>query len=270
MVKRRRKKNVSAAERRIRALAPDAPTLTEAVREVIRELLKDVNCPPTDLADVAGKIGVREISYESFPGSGELHKIPDGYRIVCSTDQPRVRQRFTIAHELAHVLLERTGRNAPRAGEAVERVCDMLAAECLMPTSVFETRLSRRPRLDDVVELARIFETSITATAIRCAQLRPVCMFGVAGDRVIWGYEGIRPGAVKYLLDEVRDAVQAALAGQRPAAWVYFYADGYGEGYRRFEWIRSGADSAVFMLGRAANGSAGVGTDHRSWRPSRS
>lgn len=254
MVKRRRKKRVSAAERRIRALAPDAPTLEAAVREVIGQLLTGVVCPPTNLADVASKVGVQEISYERFPGSGELHKERDGYRIVCSADQPRSRQRFTIAHELAHVILERTGRNAPRSGDSVERVCDMLAAECLMPTSVFETRLSPVPRLSNVVELARVFETSITATAIRCAQLRRVCMFGVTGDRVIWGYEGIRPGAVEYLLDEVRDGVRAVLAGERPADRVYFYADGYGEGYRGFEGIRSGTDSAVFMLSPQKSG----------------
>ena len=213
-------------------------------------LLRGLVCPPTNLTDVASRVGVHEISYENFPGSGELHKERGGYRIVCSTAQPRSRQRFTIAHELAHVILERTGRNAPRVGDSVERVCDMLAAECLMPTSVFEARLALAPRLRDVAELARIFETSITATAIRCAQLRPVCMFGVTGGRVTWGYKGIRPGAVGYLLDEVRDAVRAAMAGKQPADRVYFYADGHGEGYRRFEWIRSGTDSAVFMLVR--------------------
>ncbi len=258
MVKKRKKKNISAAERRIRALAPDAPTLVEAVREVIGKLLRGVVCPPTNLADVASRVGVREISYESFPGSGELHKERDGYRIVCSVDQPHSRQRFTIAHELAHVILERTGRNAPRIGDSVERVCDMLAAECLMPTSVFRARLAVAPGLGDVAELARIFETSITATAIRCAQLRPLCIFGVTGERVTWGYDGIRPGAVEFLLDEVRDAVRTVMAGKQPADRVYFYANGYREGYRRFEWMRSGADSAVFMLRRQESGRQGL------------
>ena len=259
MVKRRTRGGGSAAERRIRALAPSAATLADAVREVVAELVQGVTCPPTDLSEVANRMDVREISYESFPGSGELHKDGDGYRIICSVDQPRSRQRFTIAHELAHVILERTGRNAPRAGDSVERVCDMVAAECLMPTAVFGERLSAVPQLDEVMELARIFDTSITATAIRCAQLRRVCVFGVSGQRVIWGYGGVRPGAVDYLLDEVRDAVRAAMAGKRPAKRVYFYADGYREGYRRFEWIRSGEDSGVFMLGRQESGRDGSG-----------
>ena len=250
MVKKRTKTPFGAAERRIRALAPDAPALSEAVEHVIAELLEDVACPPTDLVAIGRKIGVLEISYESFPGSGELHKERNGYRIVCSSDQSRSRQRFTVAHELAHVILERTGRNAPRSGKSVERVCDMLAAECLMPASPFTAQLPTQLTLSAVANLARTFETSITATAIRCAQFRPVCIFGVTGDRVVWGYGGIRPGAVMYLLDQVRDSVQSVMAGEQPPQeHVYFYSEGYRGGYRRFDWIRSGTNSAVFMLG---------------------
>ena len=248
MVKRRTKTSTSAAERRIRALAPGAPTLGEAVKHVIAELMRGVTCPPTDLIDMGRKLGVQKISYESFPGSGELHKEKGGYRIVCSSDQPSSRQRFTVAHELAHVILESTGKNAPRAGSSVERVCDILAAECLMPTSVFEARLPATLTRSDIANLARTFDTSITATAIRCAQFRPVCVFGVTGDRVTWGYGGIRRGAVMYLLDEVRDGVRAVMAGEQPQEQVYFYANGYRTGYRRFDWLRSGTDSAVFML----------------------
>ena len=250
MVKKRSKTSMSAAERRIRELAPEASTVRGAVKHVIAELLQGVVSPPTDLDEVGRRIGVQEICYESFSGSGELHKEKGGYRIVCSLDQPRTRQRFTVAHELAHVILERTGRNAPRAGSSVERVCDMLAAECLMPTSTFDVQLPAVPTLSDVANLARTFETSITATAIRCAQLRPICIFGVTGDRVTWGYGGIRPGAVMYLLDQVRDAVSAVMAGEQPREQVYFYGNGCRGGFRRFRWLRSGTDSAVFMLSR--------------------
>lgn len=250
MVNKRTKTGMTAAERRIRALAPQAPTLGEAVQQVIAELIQGITCPPIDLDEVGRRIGVREISYESFPGSGELHKEAGGYRIVCSVDQPHTRRRFTIAHELAHVILERTGRNAPRAGNSVERVCDMLAAECLMPTAAFDAHIPSVLTLDDVANLARAFGTSITATAIRCAQLRPICTFGVTGDRVTWGYGGVRAGAVMFLVDQVRDAVRAVMAGERPQEKVYFYGNGWRGGLCRFGWIRSGSDSAVFMLTR--------------------
>ena len=258
MVKKRVRTTISAAERRIRALAPDAQTLDEAVKYVVADVMQDVACPPTDLVELGRRVGVQEISYESFPGSGELHKEKGEYRIVCSSDQSLSRQRFTVAHELAHVILERTGRNAPRVGGSVERVCDMLAAECLMPTSVFEARLPTTLTLNDVTNLARTFATSITSTAIRCGQLRSVCVFGVTGNRVTWGYGGIRRGAVMFLLDQVRDGVRAVMAGNQPPDQVYFYGNGQPRGYRHFEWLRSGADSAIFMLSRDKQPTNGI------------
>ena len=229
---------MSAAERRICALAPEALTLDEAVKHVIAELVEGVACPPTNLEDIGRKVGMKEICYDSFPGSGELHKEKDGYRIACSSDQSRSRQRFTVAHELAHVILERTGRNAHRAGKSVERVCNMLAAECLMPTAVFESGLPATLTLSEVARLARNFDTSMTATAIRCAQLRPLCIFGVTGDRVTWAYGGIQSGAVRSLWDEVRDGVLSVMADKQPPEEVYFYRNAYQGDYRRFDWIR--------------------------------
>ena len=141
MVRRRTARVPSAAERRIRALVPTASSLPDAVRHVASELLRGVECPPTNLVELGKRIGVHEILYERLPGSGELHRVKHGYRIVCSSDETPARQRFTVAHEFGHVILERTGRNPPRKGPTVERVCDMLATELLMPTAVFQRLL---------------------------------------------------------------------------------------------------------------------------------
>ena len=201
------RRRMGAAERRIRALVPEAGTLDDAIEGLVAELLQDVPCPPTDLAHVGRKLGVHDICYERFPGSGELHRTRGGYRIVCSSEQPHARQRFTVAHELGHVILEKTGRGAPRAGKGAERVCDMLAAALLMPKHEFELRVPDRVKFVDIRRLARTFDASMTATAIRCAHFRSICIFGVTGDRVTWGYGGVRPGAVRCLLDEVREGV---------------------------------------------------------------
>ena len=249
MVRRNRGRgSMSAAERRVRALAPSATTLREAVISVVGGLLDGVECPPTDLVEVGLKIGVKEIAYEKLAGSGELHKVSGGYRIVCSVDQSPPRRRFTVAHELAHVVLERTGRNAPRSGSSVERICDMLAAECLMPTAAFESRLPAKLGSGDVVSLARMFGASIRATAIRCAELRSICIFEFSGDRVMWGYGGVRRGAVAHLLDQVRDGVNAVMGGEKPTEPVYFYGAGLRDGYRRLDWIHLGKQKAMFML----------------------
>ena len=45
-----------------------------------------------------------------------------------------------------------------------------------------------------------------------------------------------------------QDGVRSVMAGEQPDEKVYFYHNGYRGGYRRFDWIRLGTDSAVFML----------------------
>ena len=249
MVKRRARRKPGAAERRILALAPDARTLPEAVAQVVGHLMEGVQCPPTDLHAFGKKLSVREISFENFPGSGELHRTDNGYRIVCSSAQERSRQRFTIAHELAHVILESTGRNAPRSGKDVERLCDMLAAECLMPAPVFRRFLPARIGAAVISTLARLFETSPTATAIRCAELRPLPIFAVSGDRVRWGYGGIRKGLLTSLPDQVRDGVRAIIAGTQPPEQVYFYSsESRVRASCQLEWLHAGAANTIFVL----------------------
>jgi hypothetical protein len=253
VVRRRTVRKEGAAERRLRALAPKATTVREAAVHVVTELLTDVTCPPTDLAALGRKVDVREIAYESFPGSGELHRVKGGYRIVCSSDQPRSRQRFTVAHELAHVILARSGRNAPREGRDVERLCDMLASECLMPTAVFESEIPPDLTLRAISALADRFETSLTATALRCAELRSACVFAVDGERVTWGYGGVGPGPVRNLLDDVRENVEAVISGGQPGERVFFYTPGSRGGYRRLDWTRMKNGSAMFLLASDRN-----------------
>jgi hypothetical protein len=265
VVKRRAARVEGAATRRLRALAPTAATVRDAVVHVVTEFLHDVSCPPTDLIALARKVGVHEIVYESFPGSGELHRVKGGYRIVCSSDQPRSRQRFTVAHELAHIILARTGKNAPREGREVERLCDMLATECLMPTAAFESEIPPDLTIRAISALADRFETSLTATARRCAELRSACVFGVDGERVTWGYGGVRPGPLMLLLDEVRENVEAVMSGGHPRERVFFYTPGHRGGYRRFDWMRMKNGCAMFLIPADRDSSAPRDGDRPSY-----
>ena len=92
----------------------------------------------------------------------------------------------------------------------------MLAAEFLMPRCEFEARLPPTVSLVEIRRLAGTFDTSITATAIRCARFRAMCIFGVTGNRVTWGYGGVRPGAVA--LDPDRRPAHGATHGDRRRA----------------------------------------------------
>jgi predicted transcriptional regulator len=99
------------------------------------------------------------------------------------------RRRFTIAHELAHVVIGQTGPNAPRAGKEPERLCDLIAVELLMPAQIFRAQLPVVLHIADIVSLAKRFQTSLAATAHRCAELSRSTLFEVAQEKahlVLW------------------------------------------------------------------------------------
>src|SRR5690348_14206865 len=77
-------------------------------RTLVAPLLEGVACPPTDLGAIAARLDI-SISYERISGSGELRRLPGGLQVVCNTTLPVTRSRFTIAHELGHALLDRSG-----------------------------------------------------------------------------------------------------------------------------------------------------------------
>jgi len=76
-------------------------------RDLARKLLKDhgIIAPPIPVAEIAQKEGfsVKYIQGEPNSFSGILHR--DLKAIGINADHPRVRQRFSIAHELGHYYL---------------------------------------------------------------------------------------------------------------------------------------------------------------------
>ncbi len=108
------------------------------------------------------------------------------------------RRRFTIAHELGHWELhtdhsqflcsESDMRDYGRS--SLELEANHFAAELLMPTVHFRPRCQGEPCLHDVKELAQDFCTSLTATAIRVADLSkfPIQIIWHENDRVRWCY----------------------------------------------------------------------------------
>lgn len=92
------------------------------------------------------------------------------------------RKRFSLAHELGHWNYHRGRSFECRVDDWVdgynskpveEREADNYASELLMPKYMFDplARKLKRPTFDGVKELADIFNTSITATAIRLVNI---------------------------------------------------------------------------------------------------
>lgn len=107
---------------------------------------------------------------------------PDRAIISIDTRPIPTRKRFSLAHELAHWLLDRGNmsfickksdiRETTDAGNSVEANANRLAAELLMPDYIFRPLCVKKPlTLNTVNELANRFRTSRTSTALRLVQV---------------------------------------------------------------------------------------------------
>ena len=130
-----------------------------------------------------------ETSGESEPVqcvSGFLNKTREnGFEIILNKNEPLVRQRFTWAHELGHIVMashESIGVSRVNPGEVdreLERCCDAIAAELLMPNEQFCSAAENVGwKLNGVSGLARLFQVSVQSAAIRMQTLldEPVVM----------------------------------------------------------------------------------------------
>lgn len=230
----------SAAARRLRAMAaePVAP-MHRVVEKVVANVLGETPAVPTNLEDLAARFGVVSINPEDIFYSGELRRVEGGLQIIYSSHQSSVRSRFTIAHELAHALFYSTGPNPPRTGKELERLCDMLAVEFLMPRNAFWPEFVRRgASASTVMELASMFKTSLSSTAIRCTELVESILSGrliafeLTGDQVSWGSGGVRRGPVRSLERCLREvaARSATEASGTEDVWL-------STGFSRTEWM---------------------------------
>lgn len=125
---------------------------------------------------------------------------PDqGLTLFLKSSQPRVRHRFSVAHELAHLLLKpvlgmkvvhrrRFAKNQDPFGDQVEYLCNEMAAAILMPTSRVSPLMSGNGYSARCVpEIARAFDASFEAASRRFVNLNKNCC-----GLIVWRKDGKR------------------------------------------------------------------------------
>lgn len=155
--------------------------------------------PPVDINAIGSYLGVQEVVVRPLNIPGFLRVVGDGKSIVfLNEENPARRQRFTHAHEIGHLLLSGHGegeifcREATMNPKALERACDAVATEILMPRRVFGNTANRFGwTLDSVRQLASYFEVSLTAAAIR--------LFELIQEPMAISYWRVRQDVRKYL-----------------------------------------------------------------------
>jgi IrrE N-terminal-like domain len=111
--------------------------------------------------------------------SGLATKTGRGWVIVLRSDEPPVRQRFSLAHEIKHALDDELLGRLPgglyrswdgrTADELAERVCDHFAGCLLMPKLLL--RRDWTSGVQDVSVLARRYDVSRAAMDVRLRQI---------------------------------------------------------------------------------------------------
>jgi Zn-dependent peptidase ImmA (M78 family) len=164
------------------------------IRELVQELLREakITQAPVPVWDIARKKGAK-IAVDSLEGdlSGFLFRDASQKVIGVNTQHAQVRQNFTVAHELAHLLLHdqeqlHVDRAFPtvRLRDAVssqgiddaEKEANLFAAELLMPEAFLKHDLAGRSSLDlydeeYIPNLAKKYGVSVQALMFRLQYL---------------------------------------------------------------------------------------------------
>ena len=114
-----------------------------------------------------------------------------------------------------------------------------------MPREVFVARAGKSLHPGRVLKLARDFETSIMATALRCQQLLGVSVFQVEAGGVAWGYGTIRRQQdLQADAHGFQEAITRAMRGDNGEGMVFVKQRDF-----RLQWVRlQGEDRALFLL----------------------
>lgn len=155
-----------------------------AERAIVERHLLDA---PVKLGAVARELGISVKLSTLNPGeSGNISKVEDQYVIRINRYESRERQRFTLAHEIAHFLLHRDIIDSTEGGitdnvlyrsgapEQAEYEANRLAADLVMPKELIRPRLRQLgvPISEEVIEyMAEAFQVSKAAMEIRLTPL---------------------------------------------------------------------------------------------------
>jgi Zn-dependent peptidase ImmA (M78 family) len=141
--------------------------------------------------------------FEEKPMTGADGRIVFGkkYSVVTinSNIQNKNKRRFVIAHELGHLKLHKNLERFFSCDEKAflewhktgshESQANEFAAELLMPSKLFASHAAKKTfSLDHIINLSKVFNTSITSTAIRYTDLGsfPIAIIYSQNGEVKW------------------------------------------------------------------------------------
>lgn len=136
---------------------------------------------PVQTIDIAEDLGIKVYKVDGWPNNlsamiraDEERGGSSGYAIYVNGDHPRVRRRFSIAHEIAHFALHRNligdgitddAMYRSNMSNAVEAQANRMAADILMPWHLIREAMDNG--INNVEALAKHFDVSKSTMSIQ-------------------------------------------------------------------------------------------------------
>jgi O-acetyl-ADP-ribose deacetylase (regulator of RNase III) len=150
-------------------------------REVVFSAMqKGWGGPPFDPFALADILKIRVVASENVLDARILARGEGNFVIEFNPNQPKARIRYSIAHELAHTLFpdcadhirERQRIPHKESGEwELEMLCNIGAAEFLMPIGSFPDLAGTSLNIDTILNLRKKYEVSTEALLLRVVKI---------------------------------------------------------------------------------------------------
>lgn len=230
--------------------------ITANARRVVFEAMeKGWSGPPFDPIRLAEFLGVEtHPTQEVF----DARALTEGGRprIDYNPNRPRARIRFSVAHEIGHTFFPDFADRARHRGAVHERtddwqlemLCNLAAAELVMPVGSFPGLDRAELSIDRLLDLRAEFEVSMEATLLRAVRLTDVPVLAFAAAR--------HAASTLYQIDYAvlsRTTVPASYAGSLlPPSSAVAQCSGVGVTAKSIEkWDADGRELIVEAVGIA-------------------
>jgi Zn-dependent peptidase ImmA (M78 family) len=140
----------------------------------VQRLVRRHRNPGDTLEQVAWKLGVRGITITRMSFDGGIFEEASELVIRLNSQSSPRRRRFTLAHEIAHLIVasaDARGAQRSHACTELERACDLVAAELLMPSDEFSRAAPGRGSTAGLLAIADQFGVSSQSAAVRLREL---------------------------------------------------------------------------------------------------
>lgn len=152
--------------------------------KIVNELIHEYNLnleEAIDIEDLINKMHIRLVTKELGEGVLGASKVEGLKRLIVISSRVynEEQKRFTLAHELGHILIHRgTHYYSKRdfymicTGKQKEDEADRFAVELLLPSKVIENMIKENDvNFQLIKQIAQRYKTSLTSTAIRVTEL---------------------------------------------------------------------------------------------------